>query len=315
MPRKMLKKPANLRKRKLANKKITPSKIGVLGPSYTFTDCAADLYIEKELKRAVSKELFCSVRDLFEALKNREIDLCVVPIENTIHGTVRESLDALFKSDACIVCQFSLPIHHCLAVKHGTKSSDIAKIISHHQAINQCREYLHKEWPSAQLISYSSTSEAIHDCLADSNNNKGVICSKKAAEKYSLDIIKERIEDRKDNKTWFGVIENREHREDRESREHCEHRASKNIQTSVAFYFQKDKPGTLFGVFKDFADAKVNMTRIESRPASEEMGGYVFFLDFEGNAEDEKIKKLLKEVSKKVAELKNFGSYPRISFM
>lgn len=285
----------------MANNDSEKITIGVLGPEHTFTDIAADLYIKKKLRKKASKKLFSSIWDVFDSLKNKIIDFGIVPIENSIQGTVRESFDAFFNFDIKIIYKFSLPVNHCFAVKRGTKKGNIRKIVTHNQAMHQCRKFLRKNYPDAQLISFSSTAEAIHNCLSDADFNKAVICSKQAALNYSLDIIDENIEDRKGNKTWFAVLANKKAGDIVKT--------EKNIQTSIAFYFHKDKPGTLFGVFKDFADLKVNMTKIESRPAPKEMGDYIFFLDFEGDLNDRKVSELLKRISQKVAVLKNFGSY------
>lgn len=285
----------------MANNESDNVKIGILGPGHTFTDQAADLFIANNIKNDSKKILYSSIWEVFDALKKNEINRGIVPVENTIHGTIRESYDALFDTDLKIIHKFSLPIHHCFSVKNGTKKRNIKKIASHNQVINQCRKYLRMNYPDSQLISFSSTAEAIHNCLADADFNKAVICSREAAQSYSLDIVDENIEDRKGNKTWFTVLSNLKN-------EHIPKNAG-NIQTSIAFHFKKDHPGTLYGVFEAFKDAKVNMTKIESRPTLPKWGNYIFFLDFEGDMNTPKIDKLLKLIEKRVALLKNFGSY------
>lgn len=287
----------------MANRNSETPKIAALGPSHTFTDFAADLFNRKKFKETAVKKLYPSIAEVFDALKKQKVDYAVVPINNTTYGTVRASFDALFQSDLSIVYKFSIPIHHCLAVKKDTQVSNIKQVISHHQAIEQCSHYLKRKYPNAQLISFSSTAEAIQDCLSGAKGNKAVICSKSAASKYSLKIIQNCIEDRKDNKTYFAVLQKKDEQK-------LDFVRLTNMQTSIAFYFHKDKPGSLFSVLKDFADLDVNMTKIESRPAPKEMGDYIFFLDFEGNLDDLNVKKLIKSISQKVAGFKEFGSYP-----
>ena len=273
--------------------------LGVLGPKNTFTDIACDLYVQKFPKNT-SKEYFGTIWEIFNALKKGVITKGIVPMENSIHGTVRETFDELFKSNLKIELKFSIPIHHCIAVKKSTRVGNIKKIVSHQQALNQSSGYLRKNMPQAQYIGFPSTSGAIKSLMKDKKGEKAVICSEKAANEHHLKIIGENIEDQKGNKTWFAVL----------SKNGYTKRDVKNMVTSVAFHFQKDSPGTLFTVFKDFNDAKINMTKIESRPAPKKWGSYIFFLDFEGSDNDKNIVKTLKKVEKKVALLKNFGSYP-----
>lgn len=276
--------------------------LGVLGPKSTFTDQASDWYIHKSSK-SVDKVYFNTIWEVFDALKKGNVKKGIVPIENSIHGTVRETFDELFKSDLKIELKFSIPIHHCLAVKKGIRLASIKKIVSHQQALNQSSGYLRKNFSKAQCIGFSSTASAIKSLIMDKKGEKAVICSEKAAKEHGLRVIKQNIEDRKGNKTWFAVL----------GKETSELGKSKKIITSIAFHFKKDSPGTLFTVFKDFNDAKINMTKIESRPAPKKWGDYIFFLDFEGSADKKKVADTLKKAEKKVALLKNFGSYPVIS--
>lgn len=267
--------------------------IGVLGPKFTYSDFATDRYVKN-----CNKIYYPTIWEVFQALKNGEIEKGVVPIENSIHGTVRETFDALFVSELKIVAGISLPIHHCLAVLKGTKKSEIVKIISHQQALSQSQNFIRKNYPKAEQIAFSSTGKAIEAMMRRKSGKAAVICSEEAAKKNNLSILEKNIADQKGNKTWFAVL----------SRESSQPKG-KNIRTSIAFHFKKDHPGTLFGVFKAFNDAKVNMTKIESRPTLPKWGDYIFFLDFEGDQSSPKISKLLKSVENKVALLKNFGSY------
>lgn len=275
--------------------------IGVLGPKGTFTDHAASWYV-RTCGLSVEKLYYPTIWEVFEALKQKEIIRGIVPIENSIHGTVRETFDELFTSEMLIQYKFALPIHHCLAVLNKKAEKNIQKIVSHQQALHQSGRYLRKNYPKAQLIGFSSTASAINNMLLDKECEKAVICSKNAAEKHNLYIIEENIEDDKENKTWFAVLVPRSIKQ--------KYFPAEDMATSIAFHFKEDSPGTLFTVFKDFNDARLNMTKIESRPAPEKWGNYIFFLDFEGTNDDPIVKKTLQKVSEKVALLKNFGSYP-----
>lgn len=273
------------------------ARIGVLGPKHTFSDYASDHYISSTKSHA-AKVYFSSIWDVFDAIKKHKVKKGIVPIENTIHGTVRETFDALFKSDLKIQYQFTIPVHHCVAVLKGTNKREIAKFVSHQQALSQSQKYIRKNFPKAQQIGFSSTAKAIEAMMKRKSGVAAVICSESAANEYKLRIIDKNIEDQKGNKTWFAVLGHE-----------MVIPKGKNVRTSIAFHFKKDHPGTLFGVFKAFNDAKVNMTKIESRPTLPKWGDYIFFLDFEGDMNKPKIAKLLKLVEKKVALLKVFGSY------
>ncbi len=264
-----------------------------MGPQYTYSDFAADRY-----GLICEKIYFSNIWEVFDALKRGEVEKGIVPIENTIHGTVRETFDSLFKFDLMILEQLSLPIHHCIAVLKGTKKKDIKKFISHQQALSQSQKYIRKNFPKIEQIGFSSTGKAIEAMIKRKSGKAAVICSEAAAKKHKLKIIAKNIEDQKGNKTWFAIL----------GKNPIEPQGKK-IQTSIAFHFKKDHPGTLFSVFKAFNDAKVNMTKIESRPTLAKWGDYIFFLDFEGDQKKPRIAKLLKSIEKKVALLKNFGSY------
>lgn len=268
-------------------------KIAVLGPKYTYSDFAADHYTSK-----YDKVYFSSIWEVFDAVKRGDVEKGIVPIENSIHGTVRETFDSIFKSDLKIIAQLSLPIHHCIAVLKGTKKKDIKKFISHQQALSQSQKYIRKNFPKVEQIGFASTGKAIEAMAKRKSGKAAVVCSEAAAKKHKLRIIAKNIEDQKGNKTWFAIL----------SKNPVEPKG-KNIRTSIAFHFKKDHPGTLFSVFKAFNDAKVNMTKIESRPTLAKWGDYIFFLDFEGDQKKPRIAKLLKSIEKKVALLKNFGSY------
>ncbi|MFC1656295.1 prephenate dehydratase, partial [Patescibacteria group bacterium] len=208
----------------MPNKKSTKVLIGALGPEKTFSDLACDWYIQKEPKNNFQKKLYASIWEVFDALKKGGIEKGIVPIENNIYGTVRETFDSLFQSKLSIVMQFSLPVYHCLAVKKGTKKSEITKIISHQQALNQCQAYLRKNYPKAQGISFQSTVAAIKKVTSARNLHRAVICSLKAAKDYDLKVLDQNIEDQKKNRTLFAVL----------SKDPKASAEGKNMRTSVA---------------------------------------------------------------------------------
>lgn len=308
-------------------KQLSPGKnsIALLGPRYTFSDLAATKHLEfrrspgthpsllrvplplspchSRLDRESQKFYTGSIEEIFELVEKGKVSAGVVPIENKLDGSIRETLDNLFAKKVHFTAQVSLPIHHCLAVLPFTKTSDIKKIISHEQALNQCKQYLKKHFPSATKEPYSSTVFAIEKLIFSNDKSLAVICSKQAAQAYNLKIIAENIEDDHTNSTNFIIIK----KGDYKARNKEQKNRTTLVVTSIAFHFDKDSPGSLFTVLEDFAKAHINLTKIESRPTRKEFGDYIFYLDFEGLPEDRNIATVLSKTVRKVSKLKILG--------
>jgi prephenate dehydratase len=283
--------------------KIGPKKsdIAVLGPKNTFSDLASDEYIIKN-KFKGGKFFVKDIDEACELVEKGEVKLGIVPIENKLNGTVRETIDSLFKRNVKIVEELKIPIHHSLLALAHAKKSDIKTIISHSQALKQCKIFIKKTFPKANLENINSTVAAIEFVINKNEKSIAAIGPKTAGEKNSLKVIKEGIEDQKDNETTFVIIK-------KNSRTNRDKEQKNSTKISIAFHFSADAPGSLFTVFKDFADAKINMTKIESRPTKKSFGDYIFYLDFEGKLNDSKTQIILKKIEKKVARLKILGSY------
>lgn len=301
--------------------KPTLSHIAVLGPKNTFSDIAADQYLQNSTV-ALKKYFVRELDEIFDLVERGKVKEGIAPIENKLHGTIRETLDALFVRNVHIVREINIPIHHCLIVLPHAEKSDIKKIISHSQALNQCKKYLQKNFSKASKESFSSTGAAIEKLLSSNDKSIAVIAPELAAE--GLKILAKNIEDEHDNSTAFVVIKSTSGKSSSQAHSQDPSGALKILaeqknsstssvgscgKTSIAFHFSADSPGSLFTVFKDFADAKINLTKIESRPTKKHFGDYIFYLDFEGSLNDPKVKKVLAEVEKKVAKLKILGSY------
>lgn len=294
------------KKQETKAQKPAQDNLAVLGPKNTFSDMAATEYLEKnglKLKKYFAKD----IEEIFELVEQGKVDHGLVPIENKLNGSVRESLDALFRKKVHITNEMNLAIHHCLMVLAVSKKSEIKTIVSHSQALSQCRKYLRKNFPNANLEESPSTAAALEKLIATNNKTLAVIAPKQAAvDKNNLKILAENIEDENDNSTTFVAINREEMTLDNSGK--ISEKTSAN-KTSIAFHFSADAPGSLFSVFKEFADAKINMTKIESRPTKKQFGDYIFYLDFDGSITDPHIQKTLKSVEQKVARLKILGSY------
>lgn len=280
-------------------------KIALLGPALTYTDIVCDQYLKK---KSVQKTYCRTIREVIELVSKGKVDQGIIPIENTTYGTVRETEDNLFRYHPKIIFSFATKIHQNLVAKKNTNTQtkglrnltrlkgtffkDIKLICSHQQAIEQCENFIRKTFPKAEKIIFNSTVQAIEYVANAEGNNLAAIGPISAAKKYHLTVLKKNIEDAKNNKTTFIVIQKKEVQP-----------SMKNIRTSIVFWFGKDQPGTLHQVLSIFADQKVNLSKIESRPAPKNPGNYLFFLDYDG---DEKILRKVKNIT---SGLISFGTY------
>ncbi|MBM4241290.1 MAG: prephenate dehydratase [Euryarchaeota archaeon] len=263
-------------------------KIGFLGPFGTFTEEAASK-IKGELIA------FDSIFEILEAVNNKEADFGVVPIENSIEGSVGLTLDLLAHDyDLAINREIVIPISHNILVNEGTGIEDIEVIYSHGQALSQCRKFIQKL--AVKTRATSSTAAAAE--FIQGRKNTAAIGTKRAAEIYGLKIIAEDIQDYKNNLTRFIVLGQKDH-----SRTGFD-------KTSIVFFLYEDRPGGLYEILGEFAKRDLNLTKIESRPSKEKLGSYIFFLDFEGHRSDKKIENVLNMIRSKTHYVKILGSYP-----
>ncbi len=264
-------------------------KIGFLGPVGTFTEEAAAL---------VGNNLvaFDTILQVLDAVEKNEVDVGVVPIENSIEGPVGITLDLLVHDyDLKIKREIIIPISHNLLINPKTNINNIKFVNSHMQALSQCRNFI--ESLNVVVNATPSTSAAAE--MVKGNNNSAAIGTKRAAEIYGLKIVETDIQDYKNNVTRFVVISKKDHRR------------TGNDKTSIVFSIVEDKPGGLYEILGLFADNNINLTKIESRPSKEKLGNYIFFVDLEGHRTDELIRYILNIIRSKVGYIKVLGSYPK----
>ena len=269
--------------------------IAFLGPEGTYTDEACYLHAPNKTRIA-----FPSLQLVAAALENDQVDEAVLPIENSLGGTVIEVVDYLISSEkAHIIGELMLPINHCLITRPGVKLTDIQVVMSKQEALIQCREFLSTELQHAEQVPTASTALAVTD-LKDADDKTAAIGPLRAAELSGLPVIAHGIQDRKNNVTRFAVL------------------SSSGViskvadKTSIAFDFDRpDAPGSLFDALSAFADRNINLVKIESRPTGKGIGNYIFLIDFEGNIDDENIQGAIKQLRKLTSTLRVFGSYPR----
>ena len=278
----------------MSRPKVRPS-YAYLGPQGTYSHEAALAFIQAA---ADDGELIeCgTISDAFELVDRGRSTYAVVPIENALEGSVNETLDAfVFTSQAQIIAELVLDIHHNLIVAPGTRLVDITQVMSHPQALGQCRRWLLKNLPGRANEAATSTAEAVR--LAVNSPGNAGIGTGLAAQLFGGEIIQEQIEDHYGNQTRFVLVG------------HKAAARSAKSKTSLALFMKEDRPGTLLMILAEFAYAGVNLTKIQSRPTKRALGDYMFWIDIEGHAEDPDIKTALDSLRLKLREVKLLGSY------
>ncbi len=268
----------------------SPIKVAYFGPEATYTHMAA-------LKKFGSSTKFIPVKSIegvFGEVESGMANYGVVPVENSSEGVVSHTLDMFVTSDLNIFAEIMLEIHHNL-LSRSTMLSDIEKVYSHPQAIAQSRAWLRDNLPSCSIIDVSSTARASE--LACQDTKAAAIASELAANIYNLNILQSNIEDIVHNYTRFLVISH-----------YLSPRTGKD-KTSIIFSI-KDRIGALYHMLQPFAEMGINLTKIESRPTKKQPWEYIFFVDFSGHKEDEKVKKALEKLEEQCIFLKVLGSYP-----
>jgi chorismate mutase/prephenate dehydratase len=267
-------------------------KIAFLGPEATFSQEAA-------LKKFGSGATFVpcgSIAEVFKVVENRNADYGVVPIESSAEGTVSHTLDNFLNSNLSIVAETVVEVKQNLL--SGEKNIGAIKTLySHPQALAQCNQWVAKNLAAAKIVEAPSTAMAAE--LAAKKKGAAAIASSLAAEKFGLNLLAEGIQDNAQNLTRFLVIGNGKARPQKSAKD----------KTSIVFSV-KHEPGTLFKALRPLQSHGLNMTKIESRPTRQKAWEVVFFIDFEGFAEDEKVQAALKEMKEQCLFLRILGSYP-----
>jgi len=268
-----------------------PLAVAYLGPEGTFTESAAF----KHFGHAIESLPADDIGGVFRQVESGGGDYGVVPIENSTEGVVGHTLDMFVSSGLCICGEVELRIHHCLMAAAGGLE-DIEKIYSHQQSFAQCRRWLDANLPKVPRQTVASNGEAARRAAAQART--AAIAGESAAGDNQLRVLASNIEDEPGNTTRFVVI----------GRQAVG--ATGRDKTSVLFS-TKDRPGALYELLQSFKKRAINMTRIESRPSRRGHWSYVFYVDFEGHAEDTNVSAALDELEELAPFYKFLGSYPR----
>jgi chorismate mutase/prephenate dehydratase len=268
-----------------------PLRVAYLGPEGTFSQMAARHLFGREVRYRDC----ATIEAVFDAVAGKDATYGVVPIENSTEGAVSMTSDALLEGDVVIRQEYVLPVAHCL-LSRARSLADVATVYSHPQALAQCRGWIAKHLPRAQVVQTSSTAAAAREAHAD--ERAAAIGADLAAEIHDVPILRRSVQDRRENATRFVVIA------------HDDAPPSGRDRTTLAFGVADGK-GALRRVLGDFERAGVNLTRIESRPSRKKAWHYVFLIDVEGHRSDANLARALARLRARVDFVKVVGSYPR----
>jgi chorismate mutase / prephenate dehydratase len=269
-----------------------PLQVAYLGPEGTFTQAAS----LKHFGHAAICVPQPTIDTVFAQVESGECNYGVVPVENSTEGMVSHTLDSFMDSSLKISGEVELRIGHHLLVAAATAGQPIERICAHQQALAQCRNWLDRHWPGVERVAVSSNGEAAR--MAAETPGVAAVAGDMAAELYQLEVLAEHIEDYPDNTTRFLII----------GREEVP--PSGRDKTSI-IVSSRNKPGALFTLLEPFRRGGVSLTRIDTRPSRTEKWAYVFFIEFEGHLQDDKIAAIVAQLEEQSILLKPLGSYPR----
>jgi chorismate mutase/prephenate dehydratase len=275
-----------------------PLVISYLGPEATNTHAAA----MKKFGASVEYHAMPTIADLFTAVEKGESDYAVIPIENSTEDSVREALDCFVESDLKIVAQIYLEITHALI--SGTPLEKIERVCSKDQALAQCRHWLQRHLPHAQLVDAPSTSRAVQ--IAKETPGTAAIASELAAQFYGVPVLANSIQDKADNTTRFFVVGKRPSGAVGNGRDVSSFLISLGDEAAA-------HSGALLKMLMPLAERGINLSKIESRPSKKRPWDYYFFIDVTGHYDDPSMKQALAELKQFCPMVKWLGSYPSVA--
>lgn len=270
------------------------TRVGYLGPRGTFAEEA--LTTQPDLAASESVPLR-SVPHVLTAVEEGTVDVGLVPIENSVEGTVTVTLDSLaFDTDLLVQREIDLPVALHLCAKPGTRLDDVRTVISHPNPLGQSRGWLMAKLPEAELVAANSTADAGQQVAASASADVASIGTLRGAELLGLEVLASAIEDHP-SETRFVLVGRGVPAE------------TGHDKTSIVCFQREDRPGSLLAILHEFAARAINLTKLESRPTKRGLGQYCFFIDFEGHVSDEVIADCLRNLATEI-DVKFLGSYP-----
>ncbi len=272
--------------------------IGYFGPAGTFTEQALKTQIDLAEFEHIP---FRTVPDVLDAVETDEVELGLVPIENSIEGTVNFTQDALvFDHDLLIQREVVLDIEHCILARPGTSLSDIKVLLSIPVATAQCHNYIREHLQSVEIRAAHSTAEAARLVGEDAQPGIAAIAPRNAAQLYGLDIVASDIADHSGNQTRFVIVGKL-----------TIPPATGHDKTALVVFQRADEPGSLISILQEFAARRINLSQLVSRPTKlGGLGDYCFVIYADGHIDDELVADVLRDLHTKQGAVKFLGSYP-----
>jgi prephenate dehydratase len=282
-------------------------RVAFLGPEGTFSEEALLASLDHSQRASLEPVPLPTIYDCVTAVEDGTAELAIVPIENSVEGSVTATLDALVfeTDDVRIVGEVVHPVRHCLIARERIPLGKVTRVVSHPQASGQCARFLREQVSNADVVSAASTADAVR-IVAGSDEPWAALGTRLAAKLYRCVVLEDGVEDQAGNETRFVWLERR-------SAERQTDDADGPFKTSIAFWGLADSPGSLVGVLQEFAGREVNLSKIESRPRKQGLGRYVFFADLEGAQAEPAIADALTAVKASVETLRVLGCYPAAS--
>jgi prephenate dehydratase len=266
-----------------------------LGPKGTFTEAA---FLQMPIAQGADLIPAESVREALNLVRTGKVFGALVPIENSVEGSVATTLDELGHGESLeIIDEIAIPVEFALLAKPGVSISDIKRIATHPHAHAQCVDWLHKNTPGVHVLPAMSTAAAAEE-LSEGANYDAAICSVAAAKHYGLEILAQGIGDSDSAWTRFVLVSKPGHAQP----------STGNDKTTLSLFMHRNQPGALLNILTEFA---VDLSRLESRPTKQQLGDYFFSIDCVGHIDDENLGDALIELRRICADVKFLGSYPR----
>lgn len=282
-------------------------RVAFLGPEGTFTE---EALFASQPRESVDPVAELTVYDCVMAVHDKRVDRAIVPIENSLEGSVSATLDALaFETEkVTIVREVIRSIQICLIARRPLALDRIERVVSHPQASAQCARFIRDMLPNTEVGSAPSTAEAVR-LVAESDQPWAALGTRLAAELYGGTVLESGVEDVPENETRFVWLA-RDDGPNSPGRAPAARTPARSWKTSIVFWGLPDTPGSLVGILQQFADREVNLTKIESRPRKLGLGRYIFFADLQGHEEDGDVASALAAVRAGVDTLRVLGCYP-----
>jgi prephenate dehydratase len=267
--------------------------IAYLGPAGTWSETAALLYGES------GAELLslASMPAVVSAIETGLAEVGVLPVENSLEGAVPATLDVLIhETELQIAAEVVVPIRHMLVANPGAGLADIAVLHVHPQSLGQCRRFVERVLPKVTTVAALSNTAAVEELLNDPRG--AAITTPRATEIYPVQVLAHDIQDEHTNQTRFIVLAA------------SDSPPTGQDKTSLCFSVQQNTPGSLVKALQIFAAKGINLAKLESRPARERLGQYIFLCDLEGHHDEPRVAEALEELAAQADWIKIFGSYP-----